>query len=88
MRSLRQGMHRKETQSDLKVIEVKKVSKSLEQELLYSKPKTELGKKLREIRIKIVNSGETLFDWDELEREIADRRGDMWSKKDEKADLY
>lgn len=88
MRSLRQGLYRKDAQSDLKIIKVEKMSKSLEQELLYSKPKTELGKKLREIRTKIVNSGEVLFDWDELEKEIADRRGDIWSKKDEKADLY
>ncbi|MEK7397995.1 MAG: hypothetical protein AAB116_13765 [Candidatus Poribacteria bacterium] len=64
------------------------MNKSLEQELLYNKPRTELGKKLREIRAKIVGSGEVLFNWDELEMEIADRRGELWSKKDEKANLY
>ena len=50
------------------------MNKSLEQKLLYNKPRTELGKKLREIRAKIINSGETLFDRDELEKEIADRQ--------------
>jgi len=38
-------------------------------------PKTSLGRRLRELRKRIVASGEPLLDWDELEREIAERRG-------------
>lgn len=38
-------------------------------------PRTLLGEKLFELRAKIVSSGERLFDWEELEKEIADRRG-------------
>ena len=38
-------------------------------------PKTPLGRRLRELRKRIVASGEPLLDWDDLEREIAERRG-------------
>lgn len=38
-------------------------------------PRTALGKQLMEIRAKIVASGEQLMDWEEVELEIADRRG-------------
>ena len=63
--------------------------------LISDEPKTELGKKLREIRLKIIYSGETLFDWDDLRMEIEERRyGDRYkdqcvTKKvgNEKADL-
>ena len=37
--------------------------------------KTALGKQLREIRARIVSSGEPLLNWDDLEIEIAERRG-------------
>ena len=38
-------------------------------------PRTELGRRLWELRKKIVASGEPLLDRDEVEREIAERRG-------------
>lgn len=38
-------------------------------------PKTELGRRLMAYRAEIVRSGIPLLDWDELEREIAERRG-------------
>jgi hypothetical protein len=38
-------------------------------------PKTELGRQLWELRKQIVASGEPLLDWEDLEREIAERRG-------------
>jgi hypothetical protein len=39
------------------------------------RPRTPLGRRLWEIRKRIVESGEPLLDWDDLEREIAERRG-------------
>ena len=39
-------------------------------------PQTPLGQRLRQIRQEIVESGEPLLDWDGIEREVADRRGD------------
>jgi hypothetical protein len=38
-------------------------------------PRTELGKTLALLRAEIVASGEQMLDDDELEREIAERRG-------------
>jgi hypothetical protein len=38
--------------------------------------RTELGGVLRKIRADIVSSGVPLLDWDALDREIAERRGD------------
>jgi hypothetical protein len=38
-------------------------------------PKTPLGRRLWEIRARIVASGEPLLGWKEIEREVADRRG-------------
>ena len=47
-------------------------------------PRTELGKKLAAIRTEIINSGEKMLDDDELEREIAERRGGYYrGSKDE-----
>jgi hypothetical protein len=40
------------------------------------KPKTPLGHRLWSIRKRIVASGETLLGWDEIEKEIAARRGE------------
>lgn len=37
---------------------------------------SELGRRLRAIRAQIVASGERLLDWDELEQELAERRGE------------
>lgn len=38
-------------------------------------PKTELTKKLWEIRQRIVNSGVTLLTWDDIDLELQERRG-------------
>jgi hypothetical protein len=38
-------------------------------------PRTELGRRLWELRKKIVASGEPLLSRDEIEREVAERRG-------------
>jgi hypothetical protein len=38
-------------------------------------PRTPLGKKLLEIRQKIVASGHPLLDWEDIDREIAEQRG-------------
>jgi hypothetical protein len=39
-------------------------------------PRTPLGRELWEIRQRVLESGEPLLDWEGLEREIAERRGD------------
>jgi hypothetical protein len=39
-------------------------------------PRTELGKELSRIRDRIIASGEPLLSWAEIEREIAERRGE------------
>lgn len=39
-------------------------------------PKTPLGRRLWAIRKRIVASGETLLGWEEIEKEIATRRGE------------
>ena len=38
-------------------------------------PQTPLGKRLWQIRQRIVDSGEPLLDWEGIEREVAERRG-------------
>ena len=38
-------------------------------------PRTPLGKKLLEIRQRIVASGRPLLDWEDIDREIAAQRG-------------
>ena len=42
-------------------------------------PRTPLGQKLMILRSQIVRSGEPLLDWADLEREIAERRGERLS---------
>ncbi len=39
-------------------------------------PKTPLGKRLMRIRERIIKSGTLLLDWDDIEREVAERRGE------------
>ena len=39
-------------------------------------PKTPLGRKLVRLRKEIVRAGVPLLDWDDLEREVAERRGE------------
>ncbi len=38
-------------------------------------PKTALGKRLWEIRSRIVASGQPLLGWEEIKREVTERRG-------------
>lgn len=38
-------------------------------------PRTRLGKKLLEIRQRIVASGRPLLDWEDIDRELAEQRG-------------
>ena len=38
-------------------------------------PRTPLGKKLLEVRKKIIASGRPLLDWEDIDREIAAQRG-------------
>jgi len=40
-------------------------------------PQTELGRKLWEIRRRIIESGARLLDWDQIEAEVAARRGEQ-----------
>jgi hypothetical protein len=39
-------------------------------------PRTPLGRELWEIRQRVLESGKPLLDWEDLEREIAERRGE------------
>jgi hypothetical protein len=39
-------------------------------------PTTELGRRLREIRARIVASGEPLLNWEDLDAELRERRGE------------
>jgi len=38
--------------------------------------RTRLGKKLMAMRKRVAASGQPLLDWDEIRREVADRRGE------------
>ena len=40
------------------------------------KPRTPLGERLWRLRQEILRSGEPLLDWDDLEKEVAERRGE------------
>jgi hypothetical protein len=46
-------------------------------------PRTRLGKKLLEIRQRIVASGQPLLDWENIDREIAEQRG-IQGREDER----
>jgi hypothetical protein len=48
-----------------------------DKQLKTSAKKTPLGERLREIRSRIVASGEPLLSRDEIEKEIASRRGGL-----------
>jgi len=39
-------------------------------------PRTELGRKLHEIRRRIVAAGQPMLDWDGFDREMQERRGE------------
>ncbi len=42
-------------------------------------PKTLLGKKLLEVRARIVASGEQMLEWEAIEKEVRNRRGEAES---------
>jgi hypothetical protein len=50
----------------------KKLPPSSEEEFI---PRTPIARELWQARQRIIESGEPLLDWDELEREVAERRG-------------
>jgi len=41
----------------------------------YEPARTPLGAEIRRLRAAIIESGEKLLDWEDVEREVADRRG-------------
>jgi hypothetical protein len=45
-------------------------------------PRTGLGRRLLKIREQIVESGQLLLDWDELEREMLERRGGIANQEE------
>ena len=57
-------------------LDIEKAETDKSSESLSYLPKTSLGERLLAIREKIVASGETLLDRDEIEKEIAARRGE------------
>jgi hypothetical protein len=56
-------------------MEIKKEVIEQNSELCSYAPKTSLGKRLLEIRAKIIISGARVLDWGEIEKEVAERRG-------------
>lgn len=53
------------------------------QDTVTFKPKTPLGKRLWELRAKIIASGEPLLDWEGVAREVAERRGTEYGEDGE-----
>jgi hypothetical protein len=51
----------------------------LHSEASVYEPRTSLGRKLMVLRKQIERSGEPLLDWEDLDREIAERRGERTS---------
>ena len=49
------------------------MDEGVKETLVYHRTKTPLGKRLSEIRSRIVASGKPLLDWDDIERELSDR---------------
>jgi chorismate-pyruvate lyase len=45
-------------------------------DLGYRSARTELGRKLQEIRSRIVAGGQPLLVWEEFDREVGERRGE------------
>lgn len=56
-------------------------AKMLKTQPLTPTNKSQLGKRLRQIRAEIISSGENLLTPDELEKEIANRRGGLQEKE-------
>jgi hypothetical protein len=52
-----------------------KRSAEAEQPQRRSAARTKLGRKLLALRKKIIESGDPLLDWDEVDEEVATRRG-------------
>lgn len=59
-----------------------KPHKASEPDLLAPPARTAIGKRLREIRRRIVASGEPLLDWDAFDREMRERRGERRPEED------
>jgi len=55
--------------------------------LVSDKPRTTLGKRLKEIRARIIDSGEKLLDWDDLEIELLERKGEKRRQNIEETNL-
>ena len=51
-----------------------------QQDLLTYRPRTPLGQRLWNIRARIIASGEPLLTWDDIDRELAERRGERESQ--------
>jgi hypothetical protein len=61
-------------------LEIEKVSSEEPTKPLSYTPRTLLGEKLLAIREKILATGAPLLDQDEIEKEIAERRGEHYYK--------
>lgn len=53
--------------------------RTVERQFFTHTPKNQLGERLRQIRTRIITSGEPLLNQEELEKEIASRRGGLES---------
>jgi hypothetical protein len=56
-------------------VDIESETKDVASNLQPFSPRTALGQKLIAIRNKIMAEGEPLLDWQEIEKEVADRRG-------------
>jgi hypothetical protein len=52
------------------------------QSLLAYQPRTPLGQRLWNIRARIIASGERLLTWEEIDHELAERRGEKENSKE------
>jgi hypothetical protein len=50
------------------------------QDLPTYRPRTSLGQRLWSIRARLIASGEPLLTWDDIDRELAERRGERESQ--------
>jgi len=58
------------------------MGEKMKEAVMRYSPRTALGRRLSKIRTRIIASGESLLDWDDLEIEIADRRGEKHKRND------
>jgi hypothetical protein len=50
----------------------------LKEQMAIYRPRTPLGRLLLELRAKAIAAGEPLLDWDGIEREVRERRGEAY----------